>query len=118
MKIDVRDEGKVTVVTPSGSLVIGSGERLLNETISRLFADKKFQIVIDMAGVPRMDSSGVDALVLACRRARDNGGDAKLARLTPRIRQLLEITQLTTVFDIYPDVDDATKNWSNARHAS
>ena len=118
MKIDVRDEGKVTILTPSGPLIIGSGERLMNETVSRLFADKKFQIVIDMAGVPRMDSSGVDALVLACRRARENGGDARLARLTPRIRQLLEITQLTTVFDIYPDVAAATQKWGTARHAS
>ena len=65
MKIDVRQEGTVTVVTPNGPLVIGAGERLMNETIARLFADRKFHIVIDMGGVPRMDSSGVDALVLA-----------------------------------------------------
>ena len=115
MKIDVRQEGTVTVVTPNGPLVIGAGERLMNETIARLFADRKFHIVIDMGGVPRMDSSGVDALVLACRRARENGGDAKLARLTPRIQHLLEITQLTTVFDIYPDVTKATSPWTNPR---
>lgn len=114
MKIDVRDEGPVTVITPVGPLVIGAGERLINETIARLLADRKFQIVIDMAGVPRMDSSGVDALVLACRRARENGGDAKLARLTPRIRQLLEITQLTSVFDIYPDVAQAASRWTSS----
>ena len=118
MKIDVRDEGNVTIITPTGPLVIGSGERMMNETIARLFADHKFQIVIDMANVPRMDSSGVDALVLACRRARENGGDAKLARLTPRIRQLLEITQLTTVFDIYPDVAKATSPWTDSRASS
>ena len=113
MKIDVRQEGNVTVVTPTGSLIIGAGERTMNETIARLLADRKFHIVIDMACVPRMDSSGVDTLVTACRRARDNGGDAKLARLTPRIRQLLEITQLTTVFDIYPDVAAASSPWIN-----
>ena len=115
MKIDVREEGTVTIVAPSGPLVIGAGERLMNGTIARLFADRKFHIVIDLAGVPRIDSSGVDALVLACRRARENGGDAKLARLPPRIRQLLEITQLTTVFDIYPDVGQATAVWTNPR---
>lgn len=118
MKIDVRQEGNVTVITPSGPLIIGAGERLMNETIARLFADRKFHIVIDMGGVPRMDSSGVDALVLACRRARENGGDAKLARLTPRIQQLLEITQLNTVFDIYPDVSNATTPWTDARAGS
>lgn len=107
MKIDVREEGNVAIVTPTGPLVIGPGERMMSETIARLLADRKFHIVIDMAGVPRIDSSGVDSLVTAVRRARDNGGDAKLARLTPRIRQLLEITQLTSIFSIYPDVDAA-----------
>ena len=114
MKIDVRQEGSITVVSPMGPLVIGAGERLMNDTIARLFADHKFHIVIDMAGVPRIDSSGVDALVLACRRARENGGDAKLAGLNDRIRQLLEITQLTSVFDIHPDVAHASSPWTNS----
>jgi anti-sigma B factor antagonist len=107
VKINVHQEGNVTVVAPTGSLIIGPGERTMSDTIARLFADKKFNIVIDMSGVPRMDSSGVDTLVIAVRRARDNGGDAKLASLTPRIRQLLEITQLTTIFDIHADVAQA-----------
>ena len=115
MKVDVRQEGNVWVVTPNGSLVIGAGERMLNEVVGRLFAERKFNLVLDLGGVPRIDSSGVDALVMACRRARENGGDAKLARLTPRIKQLLEITQLTTVFDIYPDVAQAA---TAPRHAS
>ena len=114
MKIDVRQEGSVTVVTPAGPMIIGGGDRAMNETIGRLLADRHFNIVIDMAGVPRIDSSGVDALVYAVRRARESGGDAKLARLTPRVRQLLEITQLTTVFDIHPDVAQAMSNWTNS----
>ena len=115
MKIDVRDQDGVTVITPVGPLVIGAGERLINDTVARLLADRKTHIIIDMAGVPRIDSSGVDALVLACRRARENGGDTRLARITPRIRQLLEITQLTTVFDIYPDVAQAASRWTSSR---
>ncbi len=118
MKIEVRQEGSVAVVTPVGALIIGAGERLMNETIARLFADHKFHIVIDMGGVPRIDSSGVDTLVHACRLARENGGDAKLAGLNARIRQLLEITQLTSVFDIYPDVAQAASPWTNSRAGS
>jgi anti-sigma B factor antagonist len=118
VKIDVRQEGEVAIVAPVGPLIIGASERLMNETIARLFADRKFHIVIDMAGVPRIDSSGVDTLVLACRRARENGGDARLARVVPRIHQLLEITQLTTVFDIYPDLAQATGPWTNSRAGS
>ena len=118
MTIDTRQEGKVTVLTPEGQLIIGRGDRLMNETVARLFADRHFNIVIDMSGISRIDSSGVDALVSAVRRARENGGDAKLARLTPRVRQLLEITQLNTVFDIYPDVPDAVLNWTNSPPSS
>ena len=118
MKIDVKQEGAVTIVTPVGPLVIGASERLMNDTIARLFADRKFNIVIDMAGVPRIDSSGVDTLVLACRRARENGGDARLARIVPRIHQILELTQLTTVFSIYPDLAQATSAWTNSRAGS
>ena len=104
MKVDVKQEGKVTVVTPVGPLVIGPGERLMNETVARLFVERKVHLLIDMAGVSKIDSSGVDALVMTCRRARDNGGDAKLARLVPRVQQLLEMTHLTSVFEIYPDL--------------
>ena len=113
MKIDVRHEGSVAVVTPEGPLIIGTGDREMNDTVNRLLADRHFRIVIDMAAVPRIDSSGVDALVNAVRRARENGGDAKLARVTPRIRQLLEITQLTSVFDLQPDVAQAIARWTN-----
>ena len=90
----------------------------MNDTVARLLADRHFNIVIDMAGVPRVDSSGVDALVLAVRRARENGGDAKLAGLTARVRHLLEITQLTTVFDIYTDVPEALSRWTKPPAAS
>lgn len=113
MKIDVRQEGNVWIVAPNGPIVIGPSERTMNETIGRLLADHKFNIVIDMGGVPRIDSSGVDTLVNACRRTREHGGDAKLARLTPRIKHLLHITQLTSVFDIYEDVAQATSPWSD-----
>ena len=99
-------------------MIIGGGDKTMNETVTRLLADRHFHIVIDMAGVPRIDSSGVDALVNAVRRARENGGDAKLARLTPRVRQLLEITQLTTIFDIHPDVSEAMARWTNSAAGS
>lgn len=113
MKVDVRHEGNISIITPAGPMIIGAGERLMNETVGRLFADHRFKIVIDLGGVPRLDSSGVDSLVMAVRRARENGGDAKLANLMPRVRQLLEMTQLTTVFDIATDVADAVSRWTN-----
>jgi len=114
MKVDIKHEGKVTIITPVGPLIIGPGERLMNETVSRLFVERRVHLLIDMAGVNKIDSSGVDSLVMTCRRARENGGDAKLARLVPRVQQLLEMTHLTSVFEIYPDIAQAVSSFSTA----
>ncbi len=83
----------------------------MNDTIARLFAEGRFRLIIDMAGVAKMDSSGVDALVMACHHARERGGDAKLVGLVPRVHKLLELTQLTTVFEIYPDLAQAMSSF-------
>jgi anti-sigma B factor antagonist len=111
MKVEVRQEGNVTIVAPFGPLVIGKVERLMNDTIARLIVDRKVHLLIDLGAVPKMDSSGVDSLVVTCRRAREQGGDAKLARVAPRVQHLLEITQLTSVFEIYPDIATAVASF-------
>lgn len=113
MKITVRQEGKVTVVEPVGSLVIGPAEQTMNDTISRLLVDGATRLVIDLGAVKKIDSSGIETLLVACRRARDQGGDAKLVRVAPRFQTLLEIAQLTSVLKIYPDVGAAIASFSS-----
>ena len=112
MKIDVRNENDVTVISPAGSLVAGPGEESMNDIISRLLVEGRNRLVIDVGGVKKIDSSGIETLLIACRRARDTGGDARLARVGSRFQTLLDIAHLTDVLQIYPEVADAVSSYT------
>ena len=111
MKIEVRQERDVTVVVPVGSLVIGTPEQTMNDGITRLLGEGHSRFVFDLAEVKKIDSSGIETLLVACQRAREKGGDVRLARVAPRFQTLLEIAQLTNVLKIYPDVETAVKEF-------
>ena len=112
MKLEVRNENDVTVITPVGSLVIGSPEQAMNEAVARLLVDGRNRLVIDAGQLKKIDSSGIETLLIACHRAREQGGDAKLACVNPPFQKLLELAQLTTILKIYPDVPDAVSSFS------
>ena len=92
-------------------LTIGPSEQTMNDTVSRLFDDNRTRLVIDVGGIKKIDSSGIETLLIACQRARELGGDVKLARVPPRFQTLLEIAQLTNVLQIYPDVAAALSSF-------
>lgn len=114
MKIEVRHEGGVTVLSAVGALVIGPGEQLMNDTTGRLLNEGRVRLVIDLGGVTKIDSSGVDSLILSCRQARERGGDAKLVRVTPRLQKLFHLTHLDQVLEIYPDVEQGISSFSSS----
>jgi len=111
MKIEVRYEKDVTVIVPVGSLVIGTPEQTMNDGITRLLGEGHSRLVVDLAEVKKIDSSGIEVLLVACQRARENGGDLRLARVAPRFQTLLEIAHLTNVLKIYPDVETAVRDF-------
>jgi anti-anti-sigma factor len=111
MKVEVRNENDVTVIVPVGSLVIGQPEQTINETVTRILADGHTRLVIDLGEVKKIDSSGIETLLTASQRARDAGGDVRLARVAPRFQTLLEIAHLTNVLRIYADVETAIKDF-------
>lgn len=112
MKVDVQTtERNITVVTAVGSLTIGPSEDVMNATVSRLLADRQTRLVIDVAGIKKIDSSGIETLLVACQRARELGGDVKLAGVPSRFQTLLEIAHLTNVLQAYPDVAAALSSF-------
>jgi anti-sigma B factor antagonist len=111
MKVEVRNENDVTVIVPVGSLVIGQPEQTINETVTRLLADGRTRLVVDLGETKKIDSSGIETLLTACQKARDAGGGVRLARVAPRFQTLLEIAHLTNVLKIYPDVETAIKDF-------
>jgi anti-anti-sigma factor len=111
MKLEVRNEKDVTVIAPAGSLVIGTPEQMMNDAVSRALAEHHPRIIVDLAEVKKIDSSGIETLLVACQRAREAGGDVRLARVAERFQTLLEIAHLTNVLKIYPDVETAMKDF-------
>lgn len=111
MKLEVRHVGQVTVVAPTGKLVIGEGETLMNQTTSRLVGEGRVHLVIDLDGVTLMDSSGVDSLVLATRLTQENGGKIKLVHVSRHIYKLLDLTGLTAVIEICLSTEEAISSF-------
>jgi len=107
MKISRREDGSVTVIEPKGKITIGEGDLLLREEITKLLAENKKSLVLDLAGVSYMDSAGVGELVSVFTSVKNRGGELKLACLTKKIKDLLSITQLMTIFDTYEETNEA-----------
>jgi anti-sigma B factor antagonist len=98
-----RDAGKITVVDLSGRITLGEGSALLRTTIRGLLDDQRRMIVLNLADVDYIDSSGIGELVSGFTAVKGRNGDLKLLHLTKKVRDLLQITKLYTVFDVFSD---------------
>jgi anti-sigma B factor antagonist len=101
--INQRRVGAVTVLDLKGRVRIGGGTVALHKAIRSLVEEGKTQILLNLAGVNYIDSSGLGELVSSYVTLGNKGGEIKLAHLTERLRELLTVTKLLTVFDIYDD---------------
>jgi len=112
MKIGRHEQGSITVIEPKGKITIGEGDVLLREEISKLLTENKKQLVLDLSGVSYMDSAGVGELVSVYTSVKNRGGDLKLSGLTKKIKDLLQITQLMTIFETFDNTADAISSFS------
>ena len=111
MKIGRREEGDVVIIEPKGKITIGEGDVLLREEITRLLAEDKKKLVLDLGGISYMDSAGVGELVSVYTSVKNRGGELKLSCLTKKIKDLLQITQLMTIFDTYETTQEAVTSF-------
>jgi anti-sigma B factor antagonist len=100
LKLTNHDAGEVIVVACSGRIVFGEEAADLRDVVKSLLQRSK-QIVIDLSGVSYIDSGGLGTLVGLYTSARNMGGEIKLANLTQRVHDQLQITKLITIFDCY-----------------
>jgi anti-sigma B factor antagonist len=98
-----RDSGHVIVVDLSGRIILGEGSALLRKTVRDLLEEKRNKIVLNLGDVDYIDSSGIGELVSAYTAVKNRGGDLKLLNLTKKVRDLIQLTKLYTVFDVYTD---------------
>lgn len=96
----------VTVLALEGVLDAAEAPRL-RRALSEAVESGRRHVVLDMGGVTRIDSAGLGALVGALKAARSRDGDTVLARLTPPVRAVVELTRLHRIFSIFDDVDQA-----------
>lgn len=106
-----RDAGKVTVVDLSGRITLGDGSALLRKTVRGLLDDQRMQILLNLADVDYIDSSGIGELVSGFTAVKNRNGNLKLLHLTKKVRDLLQITKLFTVFDVYTDEGTALRSF-------
>jgi anti-sigma B factor antagonist len=103
MKVTSRQVNGVTIVDLSGRITLGEGSTVLRETIHDLVGKGQKNILLNLANITYIDSSGIGELVSAFTTTRKEGGDLKLLNLTKKVQDLLQITKLYTVFEVQDD---------------
>jgi anti-anti-sigma factor len=94
-------ENGVEIIKLEGKITIGSGDQQLREVIAEALANGKTKILLDMSGVTTIDSSGIGELVGSYTTVTNRGGKLKLLHLPAKLNELLHVTQLITVFEVY-----------------
>ncbi len=107
MKFNERRADEVVVIDLSGKLTLGSGDVQLRQIIRDLLDRGEKKIVLNLDKVGYMDSAGVGELVASFTTAQSQGAEMKLLNLTAKIRDLLQFTQLSSVFESHTDEAEA-----------
>jgi anti-sigma B factor antagonist len=111
LNISERQAGDVTILDMSGKITIGEGSVALRTAIRRLLEEGKKKILLNLAGVGYIDSSGIGELVSSYTAINKDGGQLKLLNLTQKLQDLLTITKLLTVFDVYESEAEALESF-------
>ena len=111
LNIRERQAGDVTILDMHGRITIGEGSVALRSAIRRLLEEGKKNILLNLAGVGYIDSSGIGELVSSYTAIGKEGGQLKLLSLTQKLQDLLTITKLLTVFDTFENEADALSNF-------
>jgi anti-sigma B factor antagonist len=106
MKSEIRDVDDVRIIELSGKITIGSGDVKIRELVDKALADGQSKILLDLGGVTAIDSSGIGEMVACYTTVTKRGGQLKLIRLSPKINDILQVTQLITVFDVLDTVQE------------
>ena len=111
MKASVRESGNVSIIELKGKITIGSGDIQLRDTISNILNSGKHNILVNMTEVTAIDSSGIGELVGCYTTVTNKGGKLRLLHLPPKIQDVLTVTQLITVFDVYETEAEAVASF-------
>jgi anti-sigma B factor antagonist len=103
LNVTVHETNVATVVALSGRLTIGESATQLRDALQKLIADGKKKLVVNLAGLTSLDSAGIGLLVSSYASMNRAGGQMKLSNLNSKVKDVLLITKLLTVFPVYDD---------------
>src|SRR5436305_13419696 len=112
MQIDQPASGDGVILDRKGKITLGEGDELLKDKVNCLVNQGHKQIVLNLAGVPYIDSAGLGEVMRTYTTVSRQGGSLKLLNLTKRITDLLSITKLLTVFETFDSENDAVRSFS------
>ena len=112
VKLNTRQVGDVTVIDISGRITHGEGSSTLRDVLRELTAKGDQKILLNLGDVSYIDSSGIGELVSGFTTVANKGGTLKLLNLTKRVKDLLQITKLYTVFDVHEDEAHAVRSFA------
>ncbi len=111
-KLTSRRVGDVTVVDAAGRITLGEGASTFREKIRELVGQGEKKILLNLSEVSYIDSSGIGEMVSGFTTVTNNGGQLKLVGLSKRVKDLLQITKLYTVFEAFDDEAEAVRSFA------
>lgn len=111
VKLGTRQTDDVTVIDVSGRITLGEGSSVLRDALRELVTAGHKKILLNLGDVTYIDSSGIGELVAGYTSVANAGGTLKLLSLTKRVKDLLQITKLYTVFDVHEDEAHAVRSF-------
>jgi anti-sigma B factor antagonist len=115
MEIRFRENEGIRIADVEGWLVLGDATTVFRDALTQLLQTGSKQVVLNLAGCDYIDSTGLGSLVVCATSFRKNGGDIKLLNLSRRHMELLVITKLETVFEIFDNEQDAVNSFFPGR---
>jgi anti-sigma B factor antagonist len=111
VNLTTRQVGDVTVIDAVGRITLGEGSSMLREDLRQMIGKGQKKILLNLANVSYIDSSGIGELVSGFTTVTNQGGELKLLNLTKRVHDLLQITKLYTVFEVFDDEAAAVRSF-------
>src|SRR6201747_595751 len=112
MKVKPRQVDGITIMDLSGRITLGEGSVTIRDAVRDVLAKGSNKILLNLANITYIDSSGIGELVSAFTTVRNSGGELNLLNLTKKVHNLLQITKLYTVFDVKDDEASAVASFA------
>ncbi len=111
MEITKRNNGDITILDLDGKLLTGNDVGYYRDVFDTLIKGGESKVILNFANLSMMDSTGLGELTRSYTKAKNNGGMVKLVNMTARIKDILYVTKLITVFDTYENEEDAVNSF-------